>query len=170
MKDDGAIVEGLVIDSPQPLANDGRVEHYVHPGGHHVAPTAVAVRTILGSCVAVCLWDPIARVGGLNHYVLDVGAVDDDRPFHYGRTAVPKLITALEQRGAERRRLLARVLGGARIHSGQSALDIGARNVTLAQRLLAEQSIPVVGRDTGGPRGRRVIFHTDTGNTWVWRL
>ena len=53
---------------------------------------------------------------------------------------------------------------------GQSALDIGARNVTLAQKLLAEQSIPIVGRDTGGPRGRRVIFHTDTGNTWVWRL
>ena len=131
-----------------------------------------AVTTILGSCVALCLHDHQARVGGVNHYLLPLQLGRRDAP-RYGSAAIPMLIDKLLALGARRDRLVAKVFGGACVMSGgdeQRRTHLGAQNTEVAFRLLAEEGIPVTAEDVHGNRGRKVVFHTDDGSAWVKRL
>lgn len=131
-----------------------------------------AVTTILGSCVALCLHDHQARVGGVNHYLLPLQLGRRDAP-RYGSAAIPMLIDKLLALGARRDRLVAKVFGGACVMSGgdeQRRTHLGAQNTEVAFRLLAKEGIPVTAEDVHGNRGRKVVFHTDDGSAWVKRL
>ena len=91
-------------------AECGRV--YLHPGQFTVAVAPCTITTILGSCVAVCLFDPVARIGGLNHFLLP-RAPGKNNSLRFGNVAVPRLIEAMVECGAVKRRLQAKVIGGA---------------------------------------------------------
>ena len=122
----------------------------------------VVLTTILGSCVACCFYDPHARIGGLNHYLLVAGS--DHNPGNlqrYGVHAMEVLINEMLSRGAMRRRLKARIFGGARMHSAFK--DIGAANVAFARDFLRDENIPLVGEDVGGTGARRVEFRAGLG-------
>ena len=137
---------------------------YLHPGQLYVAAHAAMVSTILGSCVAVCLWDPIARIGGMNHFLLPLG-----KGARYGSAAMSELLEVMTGRGAFVARLVAKVFGGASVIPGFSGprKAIGSQNVDVALRFLSGHSIPVRGEQTGGPRGRKLLFHTGTGQAYV---
>ena len=131
-------------------------------GDHAVAgEPGVVMSTLLGSCVAVCLHDPVARLGGMNHFLLGTppgeGAAAGRRGLHsYGVHAMEVLINALMTRGADRARLAAHCYGGADIVLGFGR--IGTQNAAFARRFLAAEGIRIVHEDLGGRSARRVEF------------
>ena len=151
-------------DGPGPAPAPARV--YLPPGRLYASGEDVKVTTILGSCVAVCIWDAQAEVGGMNHFLLPSGSPASPR---FGDSAVALLIGQVLERGARRGRLAAKVFGGACVLEAFRAdpWSLGARNVEIAREQLAAAAIPVVGEDVGGDRGRKVVFHVRTGAAWV---
>ncbi len=123
---------------------------------------SVVLTTLLGSCVAACIRDPHAGVGGMNHFLLpgaDVGPSKESESF--GVHLMELLLNGLMRQGAQRDRLEAKLFGGARMMRGLS--DIGAKNTTFAKKFLAYEGIKVVGGDTGGEQGRRIQFSPVSG-------
>ena len=116
----------------------------------------VMMTTVLGSCIAVCLYDPKNRVGGMNHFLLPGGQKNDTEGVVYGVHAMELLINALLKRGARKGQLQAKVFGGARMIN--ASLDIGAQNADFAASFLEREGINCVGRSTGGLHARRVRF------------
>ena len=137
---------------------------YLHPGQIFSAAHAAYVTTVLGSCVAVCLWDPVARVGGVNHFLLPKG-----KGPRYGDAAMQQLIEEMTIRGAFTARMVAKVFGGACVLAAFSGAGkaIGDQNVEAAKTFLAAHSIPVRAEQTGGRRGRKLLFHTGTGQAYI---
>jgi len=139
---------------------------YLAPGRLYASSEDVQVTTILGSCVAVCLWDAQAEVGGINHFVLPSGSPASPR---FGDSAVALLIGQVLEQGGHRGRLAAKIFGGACVLEAFRAdqWSLGARNVEIAREQLEAAAIPVVGEDVGGDRGRKLVFHVRTGAAWV---
>lgn len=147
-----------------------RAQTYLHAGQLAVAASPTAITTVLGSCVAVCLFDPGARIGGMNHFLLPLH-VERDRSPRFGTVAIPALIEAVVAAGASRKGLVAKVFGGASvIAAARDGRRLGEENARLALRLLDEARIPVLDRDVGGTRGRKVVFLADEGTAWVRQL
>lgn len=144
-----------------------RPQVYLHAGQLAVAAEPTAIVTVLGSCVAVCLWDPGSRVGGVNHFLLP-HHVERERSARFGNVAVPQLVDAVVRAGATRSGLVAKVFGGACVLGGIAhARRLGAENAALALHLLEEARIPVLDTDVGGERGRKLVFVSDEGTAWV---
>jgi chemotaxis protein CheD len=145
---------------------------YVHVGQLYSAAQPSLVSTILGSCVAVCLWDGAAGVGGLNHYLLPQPVSNGISSPRFGNVAIEQLIAQVAKLGGDPRRLKAKVFGGASVLDAFQAerRSLGMGNVDLARRLLREAKIPIVAEDVGGTEGRRVLFHTGDGTAWVRKI
>jgi chemotaxis protein CheD len=146
---------------------------YLHPGQIFVSATACRISTIVGSCVTVCIFDPVARLGGANHYLLAEAFADPAQPNRFGSNAVPELVGRVISFGGRRSDLVAKIFGGAAMNLGAPRMPketLGAKNITLARRILENERIPVVAEDVGGSRGRKVIFSTNEGHAWVQRL
>jgi chemotaxis protein CheD len=156
----------LLAPSDGPGRPHARPAIYLAPGRLHATAEDAQITTILGSCVAVCLWDPQAGVGGMNHFLLPSGSPASPR---FGDGAVPMLIEKLLEFGARSARLSAKVFGGACVLEAFRAdsWSLGNRNVEIARECLRGAGIPVVGEDVGGDRGRKVVFHVRTGAAWV---
>jgi len=148
------------------------VRVYLQPGQLYASAQPSAVTTVLGSCVAICLWDSLTSVGGMNHYLLPFFAGAGKGTPRFGNVAVAQLLDRLVALGAARGRLQAKVFGGACVLEAFQAREghLGEKNVGVAFKLLEDLGIPVVSRDVGGRSGRKLIFHTDLGNAWVARL
>jgi chemotaxis protein CheD len=142
---------------------------YLHPGQLFVASEPTVVTTILGSCVAVCLWDITQGIGGINHYLLPVGLKTAANGMRYGNVAIEQVLAKLERTGARHSNLRAKVFGGACVLDAMrdKANHLGDKNVEMAQKALAEAGIPVVASDVGGSRGRKVIFYPHDGTVLV---
>jgi len=141
---------------------------YLHAGKLYVSRQSSQVVTILGSCVAVCLWDRLTHVGGINHYMLpnDIGVqVGSPRFANFAMTELLRQVLAL---GAETRRLEAKIFGGACV-LGASAIgrDLGSKNVEAARERLSQERIKIVSEDVGGKRGRKLIFRTWDGSALI---
>lgn len=141
-----------------------RTRHYVAPGQILVSASPAAVTTILGSCVAVCLWDSQKRIGGINHFMLpqfaEVGAASP----RFGNVAMEQLVEQMRLAGARLPMLQARVFGGSCMFEPMQGPDhLGQKNAGLAIDYLRRRGIQIVETDVGGTRGRRLIFHTDEG-------
>jgi chemotaxis protein CheD len=144
--------------------------HYLLPGMLFAHFEPHTVTTILGSCIAVCLWDPKARIGGMNHFLLPLWNGEGLPTPRYGNIAIVQLIEKIESLGGARGRLIAKVFGGSSMWAPSKGLTtVGERNISLCDRLLAEHRIPVAGSDVGGELGRKIIFHTQTGEVLLRR-
>lgn len=141
-----------------------RERRYLHPGHLFVTANPTAITTVLGSCVAVCLWDPQTRVGGMNHFILPHVAAGGAASPRFGNIAMEQLVANV--RGASGRLpfLRARIFGGACMFEHfRSSEHLGQQNATLAIDYLSRRGIEVVQVDVGGNRGRKLVFHTDEG-------
>ncbi len=139
-------------------------KHYLFPGAIFAAADAHLVTTVLGSCISVCLWDPVNRLGGINHYLLPLWNGEGLPTPRYGNVAIPRLIEKLRGFGADPKKLEAKVFGGSALwHKAEGLMSIGDRNFELAHDLLGEAGIPIVKADVGGNRGRKIIYDTAEG-------
>ncbi len=144
--------------------NSENNSHYLLPGNLFVNSDEYAVTTVLGSCVSVCLWDQVRMIGGINHYMLPFWNGDGLASPRYGNIAIAKLIERMLDLGANRGSLRAKVFGGGDVLKMTSAyMNIGERNVLLAQDMLRDENIPIISGDTGGKNGRKLVFNTRTG-------
>lgn len=159
---------GVDRDSSQ-AATAGEPTFFLHPARVAVFHRPTRVMTILGSCVAVCICDPIARAGGVTHYLLPLGPERVDSPWRFGSLAIPELVQRLLDSAGRRERMRAKVFGGASVlfAAAKDGTRLGDSNVEVARDLLSSLEIPVVAEDVGGGRGRKLIFHTDNGDAWV---
>ena len=130
------------------------------------------ITTVLGSCISVCLWDMIAGIGGMNHYMLPLWNAEGLPSPRYGNIAIPRLIEKMTGSGGTKSNLRAKVFGGAEMLSvmKESKMKVGAQNIILAEDLLAKEGIPVISIDVGGHCGRRIHFNTRTGAVLLKRL
>lgn len=115
--------------------------------------------TVLGSCISTCMFDPVARVGGMNHFLLSEPPANRGRNHvdeHYGAYLMEVLINEMLRLGALKSRMKAHLYGGANMHSGMA--QIGTANVHFAERFLEQERIPVVHAHVGGVEARRVDF------------
>ncbi len=117
--------------------------------------------TILGSCVAACMHDPVARVGGMNHFLLPGGPEAPSDSMKYGVNSMELLINGLLSVGALRSRLEVKLFGGA--HVVQNLSDIGEKNAAFAIEFLRAEGLRCVGQSLGGPQARRLRFWPATG-------
>ena len=139
------------------VAEDGSVAVNIVQGEQRVTEDpGECVSTLLGSCVAACLHDPYARVGGMNHFLLPGGEGDGGQAERFSVHAMELLVNALLARGASRARLEAKLFGGANTMQGLS--DIGAMNAGFAVRFLGREGISLSSSCLGGDRGRRIQF------------
>jgi len=132
---------------------------HIVQGEHHVSDDRdVVLTTILGSCIAACIRDPVAGVGGMNHFLLPGGLAQGSERVaqRYGVHAMELLVNAILARGARRERLEAKLFGGGRLIDGLS--DIGGQNADFALRYLAAEGIRHIGGSLRGEHGRKVQF------------
>jgi len=120
--------------------------------------------TVLGSCIAACIYDPVAGIGGMNHYLLPYNK-KQEQSARYGDEALPRLLEALCREGAAPHRLKAKLYGGASTLACDA--DIGAMNIALAHQFLQHNNIPIADADLGGRAARWIKFHPVTGRSFI---
>lgn len=150
-----------------------RLARNIHPGAWAVESER-PLSTLLGSCVAVCLFDPQAHIGGLNHFMLPSmqrSHHDEVDSLLAGDFAMEALLNALLQRGAKKVRLQAKAFGGGTIiDTAGAAYSIGARNATFTREWLQREGIPLLSSDFLGPWSRKILFVPNTGDAYCRRM
>ena len=137
------------------------------PGEYFVDNEDILVMTTLGSCIAACLWDRQAQVGGMNHFMLPEGAGDSGR---YGSFAMELLINELMKRGASKSPMEAKIFGGGAVIAGMNTINVGERNTNFVLDYLKTERIPVVSKDVMDVYPRKVCFLPHSGKAMVKRL
>lgn len=138
-----------------------------------VAKAPISLTSIgIGSCVGVCLYDPVARLGGLAHILLPDSTQSrrTDNMAKFANTAVPALLADMIAIGAIKNRVVAKIAGGAQMFSFSHTSDymrIGERNVEAAIEALRKAGIPLIAQDTGDNYGRSIRFSTLTGKLYI---
>lgn len=127
----------------------------------------VVFSTVLGSCIAACIYDAENGVGGMNHFLL-ANANGNGVSARYGIHAMELLINGIMKKGAQRKNLKAKVFGGAKMSANLS--DIGASNAHFVQHFLQDEGIPVISSSVGGTSARRVRFHAVSGSAQQTRV
>jgi chemotaxis protein CheD len=140
------------------------------PGEYFVDREDLLITTTLGSCIAACLWDRGACVGGMNHFMLPEGGGRDADGGRYGSFAMELLINELLKLGAQRTSLEAKVFGGGQVIPGMHSLNVGERNTRFVLDYLKTEHIPVVSKDVLDIYPRKVCFLPASGKAMVKRL
>ena len=146
------------------------------PGEYYVTRNDEAITTVLGSCVSACIRDPLANVGGMNHFMLpeDTSVREPGKrapvvlSTRYGSHAMESLINDLLKIGAQRQRLEIKLFGGGRVLSAMT--DIGARNIDFVTNYLSLEHLPVDAQDVGGELPRKVVYFPTEGRVRVRKL
>ncbi len=144
----------------------------VLPGEYFVYDEDILIMTTLGSCIAACLWDRQARVGGMNHFMLPEGDGKDTGSSggRYGSFAMELLINEMLKLGASRSTMEAKVFGGGQVISGMNTMNVGERNTAFVLDYLKTERIQVVSKDVLDIYPRKVCFLPASGKAMVKRL
>lgn len=136
-------------------------KHYLYPSALFAEKAPHIVDTVLGSCVAVCLYDTKLKIGGINHYMLPFWNGSGLASPKFGNIAIEKLVEKMLKNGATIENMIAKVFGGANLMD--SYMQIGSRNMDIAKEQLIHYKIKIVAENTGGVIGRKLKYHTGTG-------
>jgi len=154
---------------PKPVtkAEPEEEEHNIILGDVKATKGPAVIKTLLGSCVAACMYDPETGIGGMNHFSLP-GVSDEGANARYGAYAMELLITSLMKKGADRTRLKAKVFGGGKVLDVASErLNVGKRNAEFVLKFLSDEGIPVLAQSLGGTKGLMVRFRPHTGQAFA---
>lgn len=149
-----------------------RQRAYLLPGQLHASAEPCQIKTILGSCVAICLWDKRRSAGGMNHFLLPASREGQAASLRFADEATKVLLDQLHALGCRAPNLRAKIFGGAALFQlrDRYASSLGAKNVAAALDLMKRAGIPVIAQETGGAMGRKVIFNTDDGAAWSQKI
>lgn len=139
-------------------------EYFLHPGYICTADDGKVIKTVLGSCVAVCLWDRVKKTGGMNHYVYPRSS-KSERTAKYGDLSLPYMLKMILRAGSKKEDLIAHIIGGA--DNLSLSTKIGEQNYKLARKFLEKHKIHVASEDVGGSIGKKVVFDTSTGEVLI---
>ncbi|MFA7354935.1 MAG: chemotaxis protein CheD [Sulfurimonadaceae bacterium] len=139
--------------------------NFIHVAQIHVDKGSMQISTVLGSCVAVCLYDKKLGIGGMNHYLLPFWNGNGLQSLKFGNISIPKLIEAMMEKGAKISNIEAKIFGGASINisSCSTAMMVGEKNILVAREILKEHKIKIVAEDVGGSDGRKIQFNLENG-------
>ncbi len=153
-------------------ARYGKGIKIIHPGEYFVSVEDELIGTLLGSCIAVCLIDTEKCIAGMNHFMLPGKITDDnifaDRTARYGITAIYQLLSTLEQTGARREKLVAKIFGGGHVlESHKEITTIPDENIRLARIMMEMEDIPIVQSDVGENFTRKLMLDVKTGRVYL---
>jgi chemotaxis protein CheD len=134
-----------------------------------LASATQVLRTILGSCVGICIYDRQKKIGGLAHVLLPE-ATNSEQPEKFASTAIPMLIDLLIKQGCRKEFMSAKIAGGAAMFKFKTNIalgQIGDRNIEVTRKILAERGIPLLAEDVGGSAGRVIDFFIADGRLKV---
>ncbi|KZN31874.1 chemoreceptor glutamine deamidase CheD [Pseudoalteromonas luteoviolacea] len=157
-------------------AGRSKVVAKVLPGEFYVSKNDELISTVLGSCIAACVYDEKLGIGGMNHFMLPgaqnmkeiTNVHSDDFNCRYGNWAMEYLINEVLKNGASRDNLKVKLFGGGKIISAMT--DIGVGNIRFANAYVEEENLNLVSHDVGGPWPRKVVFHPQSGTAKVKKL
>jgi chemotaxis protein CheD len=169
-------LDALKARSPKPgeASFFYRDHHFQHdavkvlPGEYYVTDEDMMVMTVLGSCIAACIWDPKVRVGGMNHFMLPDGGTDTSG--RYGSYAMELLINEMIKLGARREHMQAKVFGGGQVMHSFTTMNVGERNTQFVLDYLHTERISIVSKDVLDIHPRKVCYFPATGKAMVKRL
>lgn len=141
---------------------------FIHVGEIHIGARPTEISTILGSCVAVCLYDKVQRIGGMNHYLVPLWNENGLQTPKFGNISIPRLIESMVNIGCNTGNMEAKIFGGANVIEVNSEdMMIGRKNILIAKEVLREYKIPITAQDVGGEKGRRIMMRSDTGKIFL---
>ena len=144
------------------------------PGEYFATKENSLIVTVLGSCVSVCLWDPLSSIGGMNHFLLPHDGREDNGVLsasaRYGVYAMEILINHLMKLGANRDTLQAKVFGGANVLPSVSTSTVGDKNTEFVKHYLSMEQINIAASDLSGSHPRKVYFFTGSGKVMIKKL
>ena len=140
-------------------------KHYLYQTALFAEKQPFMVDTVLGSCVAVCLFDQKLLIGGINHYMLPFWNGNGLASPKYGNIATEKLVEKMLRNGANLQNMVAKVFGGA--NQMNTSLKIGDQNIEIARQTLSNYGIKIIAENTGGTIGRKLRYNTGTGQVMM---
>ncbi len=144
------------------------MKKFIHVGEIFIGAKPTEISTVLGSCVAVCLYDNIQRIGGMNHYLVPLWNENGLQSPKYGNISIPRLIESMESIGCNRANMEAKIFGGGNvIDVSTEDMMVGRKNILIAKEILREYRIPIKASDVGGDKGRRIMMRSDTGKIFL---
>jgi len=156
-------------------------EHVIlQSGEYYVSNGSVQISTLLGSCISVCLYDPVNGIVGMNHFMLSSRGYGKNMPMciteagRYGIHAMELIINGMLNIGADRTNMRAKAFGGSSLLQTKGKTDnffrVGEVNIRFIHEFLRDDGIPLVASDLGGDRGRKVFFSSDTYDVYVQKI
>jgi chemotaxis protein CheD len=138
--------------------------HFLYPSTLFASREYYVVNTILGSCIAVCIFDNVLKCGGINHYMLPYWNGQGLASPKFGNIAINKLLEKMLSMGCMKKNLIAKIFGGGNIIETSTAqFMIGDRNIAVAKDMLQELNLHIISQSVGGCQGRKIQFNTMTG-------
>ncbi|MBB6480189.1 hypothetical protein [Spirochaeta isovalerica] len=156
----------------------------IFAGEYYISTSREVISTVLGSCISVCLYDPVNRIGGMNHFMLPSGGQESlinssgidkekltEHSMRYGITAMEVLIGEMQKRGAERIHLKAKIFGGGKvINKNMTGTTVGDKNIGFARAYLKMEKIPIESENVGATWGRKIFFLTENNSVFVKKV
>ncbi|MBF0541457.1 MAG: chemotaxis protein CheD [Nitrospirae bacterium] len=143
---------------------------YIEPGNVFFSKKPHRMSTVVGSSVAVCLWDKKNKCGAMSHFMYPYIRDKEQATLWYGNVAMITLIKLMDKSGINRHDVVAQILGGARSSNENEINNMGQENISVAKKALAFYKIPIVAEDVGGIIGRKIVFDSTTGHIAVLKV
>lgn len=149
------------------------------PGEYYATGDSEIITTVLGSCIATCMFDRERGVAGMNHFMLPSsisGALDggigqeDMASARYGNWSMEFLVNALLKLGAKKERLEVKIFGGAHVMGEEAIVNVGKKNIEFVQSYLEREGMRCISQDVGGQEARKVVYTSSTGKAMVKRF
>lgn len=155
------------------LTQDSTPKTFLKPGEMHFAINPTIVSTVLGSCISVTMYDAEHRMGAICHAVLPDELIAGD-PYRYVDSSIREMLRRFQRHGIKKESLEVKLFGGADIlppgGNDYRAMTVGKQNIFRANEVIKWQRLHLVASDVGGIRGRKILFHTYSGEVYLQRL
>jgi chemotaxis protein CheD len=141
----------------------------IYSGGYYTSETKnELIVTVLGSCIACCVYDPVLKIGGMNHFLLPGDGSETQSSARFGVNAMELLINSMLKKGSTKDRLQVKIFGGANMMGG--AARVGDKNISFIKDFLKAENLNIISEDVGGSTSRRLHFYPDEGRALVRKI
>ncbi len=145
------------------------IRKYLQGGEYSIGVKPTEIYTVVNSCMAVCLYDRIEKIGGMGHYLVPLWNGNGLQSFKYGNIAIERLIEEMVAIGCRIDHLEAKIFGGGDSCEENSleAIMVGKKNIVIAHEVLSRYTIPIVAEDVAGMQVRQIMFHSESGKVYL---